>query len=549
MRFARHCLAPALLTVIAAAQTPGQNQNPSEPAPEINTPQPSASPVPLLRSTSRNVILDIVVTDRLGHPARDLKADDFIVREDKRPQAIHLISSPTDAADLASSSPSALPAAPAVAAAAAPTRNILLLDEMNVNFTDLAYARKRLLVFLQSPPAQHHNFALMALTTTRTVLVHEFTTDTPALADSLKHLPAAMPAAADSSTFVDDERAQDNLIKSIASIEAIAQALSFSPGHISLFWITSGFPTLSPINSSSDVQNAFDQIMQHASNLYLNARMTIYTIDSHGVEWIDSLPSHTQPGAAGSSGSNAFLRGSSGRGNVGDQIAAQQNNLASNRAVANGLLAAMDARTGGRAFSNVNDIDVPLTEALAEGSSIYSVAYSPADKNFNGAFRRISVEVKRPGLFARTREGYYALANPAETNPTVRRAQLASALENPMLFHALDVTGELAEPVGKAPVIRVHVRMPDVEWTYSDRGARVSQTIAVAAYSRSNRPLTSRQWTVAATRPNPAANSDLVYTLPFALPAGTARLRLLVADDAGSRMGTTEVPLTPLPQH
>lgn len=47
---------------------------------------------------------------------------------------------------------------------------------------------------------------------------------------------------------------------------------------------------MSLIGSSGEMQFTYEEVMRHASNLYLNARMTIYTIDSSGVQIIDSLP-------------------------------------------------------------------------------------------------------------------------------------------------------------------------------------------------------------------------------------------------------------------
>ena len=514
---------------------------------------PVAPSVPLLHSTSRNVILDIVVTDASGKPIRDLRENDFVVSEDKQEQTIHLTSSPVT--DLSGRSSGRIGDYAAAAGEDGQngrsdrnldhprTRNVILMDEMNVRFLDLAFARQRLAAFFESPVAKDQNFALMAMTTTQVILVHDFTTDKSALVDSVKKLPAVLPASA-ADNYVDQEKALEDLRRSVGVLETIAHALSGSPEHINLFWITSGFPTLSLIGSSGEIQFTFDELMRHASNLYLNARMTVYTIDSHGVEWIDSLPDHTQPGSGSTSGGNALLRGGSGGGNNGDQFTAQMDHMTSMQAVSNDLLGNMDARTGGRAFSNQNNIDAQLTEALEDGDSVYTIAYSPTNKNFDGAFRRISVKVSRPGLYARTREGYYALASGVDASPTVRRAQLASALDSPLPYRGLHVTGELAM-VNKRPMLRVHVSAPEVEWNNDPTGVRIAQTIAVATYSKSNHPITSKQWQVTVSRPSRDDARELVYLLPFDVATGTARVRLVVADNGGIRMGTTDVPLLP----
>jgi hypothetical protein len=217
--------------------------------------------------------------------------------------------------------------------------------------------------------------------------------------------------------------------------------------------------------------------------------------------------------------------------------------MTDNQAVANSVLGQMDARTGGRGYGNQNDIDVPLAQALDDGNSVYTVAYSPSDKNFHGEYRRISVKVNRPGMNVRARDGYYALPQGVQPTAAERKRQLETALDSPLPYLALNVAGELAS-VGTGPILRVKVKAPQVEWNYDGKGAHVAQTVAVAAYSGNNKPILSRQWQVTLNRPDRAINRNLVYTFPFQLPANTARLRLVVADRNGHRIGTNDVPFS-----
>lgn len=542
----RVCCAVLLLFLRAAGQAAAQNRTPAD-GPPADASIPSSDPgaVPVLRTTTRNVILDIVVTDRSGRPVRDLRADDFVVREDKKAQSIHLIATPsTEASDAAQRGVSGeTPDRRSLAAAEPPIRNMVLLDETNVRFFDLARARQRLAVFFRSPAARGQTFALLTLQPNRFVLEKDFSNDGEALARAVERMPAVLPGTADDSQFADSTHALENLRRSMGVIETLAHSLQGSAGHVNLFWITSGFPTLSGIDMSQNVQFMYDQLMRRASNLYLNARMTIYTIDPFGVQWIDSLPNYHSPDATRNQpSSNLLLRGGGEGGNMGDRFAAQQNNMSSNEAIANDLLGNFDARTGGRAFENNNLVDDMMREALADGSSVYTVAYVPADRRFDGKFRAISVEVKRPGLTARTREGYYAVDRNKAESTEVSRAQIESALDSPMPYRALAVRGEVH---GTAPrtVLQVDVGPGSVEWTFSGTRAHVAQTVAVAVYSRGNKPIFSREWHVATDRSDGAGETDIEYALPFALPPGAARMRVAVADREGIRMGTGDVPI------
>jgi Ca-activated chloride channel family protein len=74
------------------------------------------------------------------------------------------------------------------------------------------------------------------------------------------------------------------------------------------------------------------------------------------------------------------------------------------------VLRQLSQETGGRVFFPTSVAELPkIYEQIAdELSSQYSIAYSSKNPQRNGAWRRIAVRVKRPGLTARTRQGYYA---------------------------------------------------------------------------------------------------------------------------------------------
>src|SRR6478672_12693201 len=50
--------------------------------------QDQAAPKPTFRTTTRLVVVDVVATDEKGSPVKDLKAEDFVVSENKEPQKL-----------------------------------------------------------------------------------------------------------------------------------------------------------------------------------------------------------------------------------------------------------------------------------------------------------------------------------------------------------------------------------------------------------------------------------------------------------------------------
>jgi len=502
-----------------------------------------------LKATSRNVILDIVVTDQRGRPVAGLSAADLLVKENGEAQTVHLASWTGDFGRAGTRSGKSLPKevrqdstpAPERLALAERARTVILLDELNVQFMDLAFARQRLEVFLRSPAAQGQEIAILALTARQEILVHDFSTDGAALIDSVHRLPGVLPATGSGGIIsgnVDPINDMENLRKSMGALEQLARAFSGSGERVNVIWITSGFLTLAQLFLSGDVQVTENEILKRATNLFLSARMCLYTIDPHGVQIESSLPNHNgQRVLQGQASAQALFAA-----NTAGEFAGQTMNMTNNQAVANSFLGALDRKSGGRAFANGNDIDLALGRVLEESDAALRVAYSPTNKSFDGSYRKISVTVKRPGLTARTREGYYALPDPPEPTASQQRSHLESAIESPFAYQALQVSGEVqASP---APTVSVHVATRQLRWKYGSEGAHVNQIVVLAAFSEENRLLGSKSFEVSAKERSVSSSSASVsYRVPFPVPPGTARLRVAVSDRGSDQIGTADVAL------
>ena len=67
-------------------------------------------------------------------------------------------------------------------------------------------------------------------------------------------------------------------------------------------------------------------------------------------------------------------------------------------------------RTGGRLFPalSIQDLEPVFPLVEQELRSVYSLSYYPRNQVFDGAWRKVDVRVKRPGISIRTRDGYFA---------------------------------------------------------------------------------------------------------------------------------------------
>jgi Ca-activated chloride channel family protein len=77
------------------------------------------------------------------------------------------------------------------------------------------------------------------------------------------------------------------------------------------------------------------------------------------------------------------------------------------------VLRQLSQETGGRVFYPTSVAELPkIYDLIAqELASQYSLGYMSKNSLRNGAWRRISVRLSRPGLHGRTRQGYYAAGN------------------------------------------------------------------------------------------------------------------------------------------
>jgi VWFA-related protein len=75
-----------------------------------------------------------------------------------------------------------------------------------------------------------------------------------------------------------------------------------------------------------------------------------------------------------------------------------------------GTLRQMAEETDGLAVVNTNNIGEPMQRIIADTSSYYLLGYQSTNSNLDGRFRRITVQVKRPGVEVRARRGYRAVS-------------------------------------------------------------------------------------------------------------------------------------------
>ena len=101
--------------------------------------------------------------------------------------------------------------------------------------------------------------------------------------------------------------------------------------------------------------------------------------------------------------------------------------LGSNR---RGDLGSIARATGGLLIKDTNDLAPALDRVEEDASEFYTLVYSPSNMNYNGAFRKIKVELAQHGYRLRYRQGYWALPPQRATLMTPTAARLLADLES-----------------------------------------------------------------------------------------------------------------------
>jgi VWFA-related protein len=461
---------------------------------------------PLVRSNTRVVLLDVVASDRSGHPVRTLTQNDFTILEDGKPQKISSFEAPAASASIG------LPNSP---------HTIILLDELNTGFADLSTARDRILAFLAQHNLDGTPTALMTLNLHGISVVQDYTPDRALLKEKLTQFHPALLNPVEGE--FQQTKVQEHAQKSIDSLVAIAHASQGSPYSLNIIWVTNGFAgALKETKNADGAQNG----LRRLANLLMSARIRLYSIDPGGVKTLQATVVATPGSGSAMSGGNLLTSTA-----TNDDLA-----LLGTAFEANQLLDILTRMTGGHAFYGRNDTEMALSQAVNDGAANYSISYSPANSEFSGEYRKIEVRTGREGVTARTRLGYYAIADEPAPSPETREASWIAALSSPLTYSAFDLSCPLTYDAATGQAKGTLMVKPTQLIMSTEPQTR--QIIRVAALSNSGAILSSWAWQI--DWKNTWTNRVTKANFDKALPKKAQRVRFLVTDPNTGHIGTCD---------
>jgi len=295
----------------------------------------------VFKTATKEVVVDVLVTDFGGYPVKGLPATDFKIDEDKKPQKIKYFHEFNGAAaDDAAAPVAAIKLPPNVFSnnSTPPGDKPLVavvIDLVNTSTADLLQAKAQLLKFLSNKP-RDMQFAIFTLSD-NVQMLHGFTADENMLAatvtgksamiagkkksgwrsygdldpsvDLSNQIRMAQEVAAGDATFQPavarlaqlqaEYRANDldwRVSRTVDGFTQLARYLAGLPGRKNIVWLSGSFPSHffpetqidrdTPTQMSGVVRNYSEQLRQMTS-LLADAHAAIYPVDVRGIQ-VDS---------------------------------------------------------------------------------------------------------------------------------------------------------------------------------------------------------------------------------------------------------------------
>jgi VWFA-related protein len=367
-----------------------------------------------LKVQSDIVLTNVVVRDKkTGEVVKGLKASDFTILENGKPQSISTfdyqnvdeaavlaekstVTGKTSIADLVNgnfaTNPSQLK----------DHRLIVMffdLSSMQPEDIDRAVEAAQDYVNKKMQPAD-----LVALVSMSTGLSmdQDFTSDKPTLLKGLGRYNGTEGTgfangneggnsggtADDASSFTADDSEYNalNTDRELYAIRAIAKSLERVDQRKSLLYFSGGLTRQGIENQAS---------MRAATNEAVKANMAIYSVDSRGLEALPPVGNASRGSLRGTSAYN----GGAMQANLDANFGSQE------------VLATLSADTGGKAFFDSNDFAPAFQQVQHDTEAYYIIGFRSTNTARDGSYRHLTVKLNRNDAKLEYRPGYYAPAD------------------------------------------------------------------------------------------------------------------------------------------
>jgi len=540
-----------VLGFLMRAGAPGEDTKPPEPAPTISV-------------RAELVLVPTLVREKSGAPITGLAQSDFTLLENgvERKIAIFEEVKTTSVRQRRQT----LPAGEfgnSLASASSPGRvTIIVMDSINTEFSDRAYAREQILKFLSEMAGSNEPVALLQLHRAGVRVIHDFTTDPAVLAKALRRSrpsPEAPVADTDESLFDPIVTAETQQLSSMMQdieqnalaaermlaatltldgMQQIARSYAAIPGRKSLIWASGGFPfsiddmsrvLFGTAAATTDYMSAILPLYEKTWQALNSDNIALYPVDVRGLVV-------TAPTAANRVTASTMQARSRRTAWANLDTLATFNQFA--------------AMTGGKAYFNTNDLVHAMHDAVDDSASYYMLGFYLAPDDRKPGWRKLQVKVKPPRAQVRARSGFYLM--PADKDQAKsRQSDIALALASPLDFTTIPLLARWKEttPSGdkKRTIFELFVPADAVLVDQSDQN-HMSIDFDAAARQPAGNIAASHGRTVEAHLKADSLQQirsrGITYKGALDLPPGEYSVRFVVRDNLSGRMGSVAAPLT-----
>jgi VWFA-related protein len=516
--------------------------------------QPSGSGSYTMKVESNIVLTNVVVRDKkTGEVVKGLKASDFTILENNKPQKIAsfdyenadeavalkekgTVSGKATIADMLNNN---------FAANTAELRDhrliVMFFDLSSMQPEDIDRAVDAAKDYINKKMQPADLVALASLDTTLR-LDQDFTADKTALirgvgryngtegtgfANGLTGSSAGTADDASSFTADDTEYNSLNTDRELYAIRDIAKSLGHVDQRKSLLYFSGGLTRNGIENQAS---------MRAATNEAVKANMAIYSVDSRGLQAISPL----------GDASTGSLRGTAAYSG-----AAMQSNLTANFS-SQETLATLSADTGGKAFFDSNDFAPAFQQIQHDTEAYYILGFRSTDPTRDGRFRHLTVKLNRPDLKdvkLDYRPGYYAQADFQHAKSEDRELQLTEQLRSDL--PATDVSLYLQALYFRVQnnefFVPVSLIIPGSQIPFIKNGDRDKATIDIIGQVKNAQGIivgNARETVkLALDQAQQVQRKNIQYSTGFTLAPGRYHLKFVVRENQTGAMGSFETDL------
>lgn len=325
-------------------------------------------------AANHQITLDIVVADQSGHAVPGLQQQNFKLLDDQQPQKLTSFR--------AVQNPSATPDPP--------VEVVLLVDEVNTSFHDVAIVRQQAEKFLSQNDGKLAWPVSLVFFTPSGATGGAPSRDSKALIEELNQHQTTLRGATRSQGL---SGAVERVNLSVRTLGQLIDYQMPRPGRKLVVWISPGWSILSTPRvdlSTKDQQGLFESIVGISAGLR-RARITLYNVNPVGSGG-GVLKSYYKDFIKGVKTANQVRIG-----NVALQVFAYQ--------------------SGGLVLNTSNDLAAEIATCVNDANTFYTLSFEGAVGDGPNEYHALEVTVDKPGLEARTTSGYYAQPEQRHTQP------------------------------------------------------------------------------------------------------------------------------------